>query len=46
MSNQYEVLGKAPVAGFKKLSPNNHHLVKDMNVVMGKWKFYIILIFL
>ena len=32
MSNQYEVLGKAPVAeDLKKLSPNNVHLtIKNM----------------
>ncbi len=38
MSNQYEVLGKAPVAeDLKKLSPNNIHLtIKNMNAGYGK----------
>ena len=38
MSNQYEVLGKAPVAeDLKKLSPNNIHLTnKNMNAGYGK----------
>ena len=38
MSNQYEVLGKAPVAeDLKKLSPNDVHLtIKNMNAGYGK----------
>ena len=38
MSNQYEVLGKAPVAeDLKKLSPNNIHLtIKNMNAGYDK----------
>ena len=38
MSNQYEVLGKAPRADdLKKLSPNNVHLtIKNMNAGYGK----------
>ena len=38
MSNQYEVLGKAPVAeDLKKLSPSNIHLtIKNMNAGYGK----------
>ena len=38
MSNQYEVLGKAPQAeDLKKLSPNNVHLtIKNMNAGYGK----------
>ena len=38
MSNQYEVLGKAPVAeDLKKLSPSNVHLnIKNLNVGYGK----------
>jgi len=38
MSNQYEVLGKAPGAeDLKKLSPNNVHLtIKNMNAGYGK----------
>ena len=38
MSNQYEVLGKAPVADdLKRLSPSNIHLtIKDMNAGYGK----------
>ena len=46
MSNQYEVLGKAPTPDdLKKLSPNKVHLtIKNLNAGYGKWKFYIILI--
>ena len=38
MSNQYEVLGKAPQADdLKKLSPNDIHLtIKNMNAGYGK----------
>ena len=38
MSNQYEVLGKAPVAeDLKNLSPNDVHLtIKNLNAVYGK----------
>ena len=38
MSNQYEVLGKAPTAkDLKKLSPNEIHLtIKDLNAGYGK----------
>ena len=38
MSNQYEVLGKAPVADdLKRLSPSDIHLtIKDMNAGRGK----------
>ena len=38
MSNQYEVLGKAPGAeDLKKLSPNDIHLtIKNMNAGYGK----------
>ena len=38
MSNQYEVLGKAPVAeDLKKLSPSNVHLnIKNLNAGYGK----------
>ena len=38
MSNQYEVLGKAPVAeDLKSLSPNNVHLtIKNLNAGYGK----------
>jgi len=38
MSNQYEVLGKAPGAeDLKKLSPSNVHLtIKNMNAGYGK----------
>ena len=48
MSNQYEVLGKAPVAeDLKKLSPSNVHLnIKNLNAGYGKWKYYITLIYL
>ena len=38
MSNQYEVLGKAPQADdLKKLSPNDIHLtIRNMNAGYGK----------
>ena len=47
MSNQYEVLGKAPTPDdLKKLSPNEVHLtIKNLNAGYGKWKFYITLIY-
>ena len=38
MSNQYEVLGKAPIAeDLKNLSPNDVHLtIKNLNAGYGK----------
>ena len=49
MSDQYSVLGKAPgIEDLKKLSSsgNTHLTINNLNVVMEKWKFYIILIFM
>ena len=48
MSNQYEVLGKAPgPEDLKKLSPGEIHLtIKGLNADMEKWKFCIISIYL
>ena len=48
MSNQYEVLGKAPQADdLKKLSPNDIHLtIKNMNAGYGKMEILHNLIFL
>ena len=48
MSNQYEVLGKAPTPeDLKKLSPNEIHLtIKNLSADMEKWKFCITLIYL
>ena len=46
MSNQYDVLGKAPEPqDLKKLSPDNNHLtIKNCLLVMVKWKYFMILI--
>ena len=48
MSNQYEVLGKAPgPEDLKNLSSEDIHLtIKIWMLDMVKWKFYIILIYL
>ena len=48
MANQYEVLGKAPTAQeLKNLSPDDIHLtIKNLNARYGKWKYFIILIYL
>ena len=48
MANQYEVLGKAPTPeDLKKLSPNEIHLtIKNLSLVMEKWKFCTTLIYL
>ena len=47
MPNQYEVLGKAPgVKDLQNLSPSNVHLtIKISMLVMEKWKFSTISIF-
>ena len=47
MSNQYDVLGKAPgPEDLKKLSPNEYSFnnKKFIMLVMEKWKFFMILI--
>ena len=48
MANQYEVLGKAPeVKDLQKLSGSNLHLqIKIYQLVMEKWKYFMISIYL
>ena len=46
MANQYDVLGKAPgLEELNKLSPNDVHLtIRGLMLVMGRWRYFIILI--